>query len=239
MFFNRKSLTKYMVGGFALACCLFAFDGTIVSSNATDNAVSPGALTVEDSAKNKSEVKALEDIIDKYVIDEAIVTDERDDINNNEYYKWNENGHLISINLDKLCIRDDISFKEFPELEVIYCRRNYIKKIDITKNTKLKKLYCKDNELTEINTKNNPELTVLRCAWNKITSLDLKNNKMLITVGAKGNSLTSVNVSNSKYLRKLYLLINNISNIDLKNQFILEELVIRDNNLEKLDLYLH
>ena len=54
-----------------------------------------------------------------------------------------------------------------------------LKKLDLSKNTKLKYLNCTGNELTELDLKENKELVQLECAGNYIKDLDLTANTKL------------------------------------------------------------
>ena len=73
----KESLIKFMVGGFALACFFMMPAGTKAAVDTTANAVSPGAISVENIKKDKDEVKALEKIIDEHVIAHAYIRAER------------------------------------------------------------------------------------------------------------------------------------------------------------------
>ena len=56
----------------------------------------------------------------------------------------------------------------FKKLEILYCYRNSITVLDVSKNTNLKRLNCYKNKLTELNVNTNNNLESLDCSDNKI-----------------------------------------------------------------------
>ena len=66
-------------------------------------------------------------------------------------------------------IVDMKGIEHFTALEYLYCQRNPLKSLDVSKNIKLKGLYCFYNELTELDVSKNINLTSLTCHRNQIS----------------------------------------------------------------------
>ncbi len=83
-------------------------------------------------------------------------------------------------------------------LQTLWCQRNKIQALDVSKNLLLSQLSCAVNGLQELNTSNNTALTSLSCSENKLKNLDISNNKLLTLFSCDRNSLESLNLKNGK-----------------------------------------
>ena len=70
-------------------------------------------------------------------------------------------------------IKDLTGIEYFTALEDLYCDRNNLTSLDVSKNTKLMSLSCANNKLTSLNVSGCAELLSLYCSDNRLTSLDV------------------------------------------------------------------
>jgi len=64
-------------------------------------------------------------------------------------------------------------------LETLWCHRNQLTSLDVSKNNALAYLGCSDNQLTTLDVSNQSDLLILWCGGNQLTSLDVSNNSFL------------------------------------------------------------
>ena len=117
------------------------------------------------------------------VKDKAINTNE-DDYLSEEEVKAVTDLDLTTKEIGKL---DGIGF--FTELTRLICQANFLNKLDVTKNTKLKILNCQMNALSVLDLSQNKALTTLSCGFNGMSALDLSNNTALTGVSCEGNKI--------------------------------------------------
>ena len=110
-------------------------------------------------------------------------------------YDSNENGKLTPAEIKKIdwveatsCeIKDLTGIKYFPYLKGITAGDNSLKKLDVSKNTKLTKLVCCYNKLTKITLGKQNYLNYLDCTNNKdLKKLDIGKCKKLLKLVKKG-----------------------------------------------------
>ena len=113
-------------------------------------------------------------------------------------YDFNGNGKLTSSEIKKIdwvevtsCdISDLTGIKYFPNLYGITAGDNHLKKLDVSKNTKLKRLILCKNDLTKITLGTQKQLVVLDCSGNnKLKKLDIGKCKKLLTIFKKGKKV--------------------------------------------------
>ena len=92
----------------------------------------------------------------------------------------------------------------FTGLTSLYCSKNSLTTLDLSKNTKLKVLKCNNNKLTSLNISGITTITTLNCDSNKLTALDVSKATALTTLQCRNNSLTKLDVSKNTNLKKLY-----------------------------------
>ena len=70
------------------------------------------------------------------------------------------------------------------------CDRNWLWRLDVSKNTALSQLSCNKNQLDTLDVSNNTALHTLSCNNNRLTMLDVSNNTALRVLNCYGNRLT-------------------------------------------------
>jgi len=124
----------------------------------------------------------------------------------------------------------------FTELEELDCYGNYLKELDMSRNTKLTYLDCSNCNITKLNIANNVLLNTLYCENNELTELDISNNTALVYLDCYNNRLTSLDVSKNLALYQLDFEDNKLTSIDLRQNAELEELYCSGNELTSIDL---
>ena len=113
-----------------------------------------------------------------------------------EYFYNLEELDCVKLKLKKL----DVS--KNSKLKVLYCSQNMLKKLDVSKNIKLKELYCESNQLTKLDVRNNANLEYISCEHNKLKSLKLGTHKNLWRIYMWDNAITSVDIGGCKKILK-------------------------------------
>lgn len=73
---------------------------------------------------------------------------------------------------------------------------NYLKNVDLSKNTKLNSLNAYSTGLVALDLTTNTKLTVINCSNNAISALNVSNNPLLVTLRCDKNLLKSLNLKN-------------------------------------------
>ena len=124
----------------------------------------------------------------------------------------------------------------FTELTELYCSRNQLTALDVSKNTKLTNLECYGNQLTTLDVSKNTALTKLRCFDNPLTALDLSKNTALTELCCSNNQLASLDVSKNTALTDLRCENNQLASLDVSKNTALTFLWCSDNKLTTLDV---
>lgn len=103
----------------------------------------------------------------------------------------------------------------FGELEMLFCQKNKLKSLDVSKNTKLVGMGCYQNKLTSLDISKNTNLVGMGCDDNQITRLDVSHNKKLETLWCHGNKLRNLDLSQNKRLEKLWCYGNKLTSLDI------------------------
>lgn len=125
----------------------------------------------------------------------------------------------------------------FTNITELDCSDSELKKLDLSKNTKLKKINCSMNALEKLNLKGNKQLTELYCNDNYIGKLNLAENHKIKILNYSGNK--DIQIKGAKRLKKLTKLSANRTGIDKINTAYYKKLKIlecNDNNLTKINL---
>ena len=131
-------------------------------------------------------------------------------------------------------ISDLTGIEYFTSLQSLACNDNQIKRLDLSKNTKLHYLNCADNQLTELNVSKNTEIEHLYCQNNQLTELDVSPITKLHTLRCYNNKLTKLYLNDG--LWELNCKKNNLTQLDVSNNTKLRELLCSNNPLTELDL---
>ena len=109
--------------------------------------------------------------------------------------------NYIKINNKKIADMSGIEY--FTALTSLYCDRNQLTSLDISRNTLLTILDCSSNKLESLSVGKNTNLSSLVCDTNKLTSLDVSGCSALKKLDCDSNQLTSLNISGDTALEEL------------------------------------
>ena len=127
----------------------------------------------------------------------------------------------------------------FPELQKLYCSRNQLEQLDVSRNPKLTHLNCNSNPKLiaasnpELIAASNPELIYLDCSRNQIEQLDVHLNTGLTKLYCSYNRLTDLNVASNP---ELTCMNNKLEQLDVGNNPKLTRLNCSNNQLAGLML---
>jgi hypothetical protein len=79
----------------------------------------------------------------------------------------------------KVVVKGSLDLSDFPNLQKVFCPRNRITAINVSKCEKLQLLWCHENKITELDVSCCLNLKVLSCWKNSLVSLDVSQNKLL------------------------------------------------------------
>lgn len=161
-----------------------------------------------------------------------------------ENYDKDESGGLseseikscVYIRCNEKSISDLDGIEYFTEITSLYCYRNELTSLDLSKNTKLTWLDCSDNQIKNLDVSGMPELEQLFCSRNQIQSLDVSNNTKLTWLDCGGNKLASLNVSDNTALENLYCYENQLKELDISSLTKLKNLICHINQIQNLDV---
>ncbi len=124
----------------------------------------------------------------------------------------------------------------FTALKLLYCYKNSLTALDVSKNTALTHINCANNSLTALDVSKNTKLDTLYCDNNQLTSLDVSKNTKLDTLTFSGNQLAAIDVSKNTALFELQCAGNQLTALDVSKNTALSYLSCRDNKLTSLDV---
>ena len=101
---------------------------------------------------------------------------------------------------EDLGIRSLKGIEYFTALTRLYCGKNHLTTLDVSKNTSLIVLRCYDNWLTSLDVSGSTALTYLACGVNQLTKLDVSKNTALTYLSCSANQLTKLDVSKNTAL---------------------------------------
>ena len=104
----------------------------------------------------------------------------------------------------------------FTALTSLYCDKNQLTTLDVTKNTALGYLTCASNQLATLDVSKNTALVHLYCGSNQLTSLDVSKNTTLEAFYCDDNKLTTLNVSGLSALKWLSCSGNQLSTLNVE-----------------------
>lgn len=145
-------------------------------------------------------------------------------------------------NLEEIDCGDNLlsEFKLPSSIQVIRCKKNSFKELNLSQYSQLKTLECGENEkLESINISQNTGLITLDASKTKIYingGIDLKQNKVLQNLTLTDNKLDNIDVSSNTALQNLNLENNKLTDIKLEQCTGLLELDLRGNELTDIDL---
>ena len=96
------------------------------------------------------------------------------DINGDNKLASVERNVVKKINVNNKGITTLEGIEHFPKLEKLYCSKNNLTSLDVSKNAKLKRLECSQNSLASLDVRSNAALEYLWCSKNQLTSLNVE-----------------------------------------------------------------
>ena len=87
--------------------------------------------------------------------------------------------NITRIDVSSLGISSLKGIEMFYNLLDLFCSKNQLTALDVSKNTRLTELACSDNKLTMLDVSKNMLLEILLCENNQLTTLNLSRNKAL------------------------------------------------------------
>lgn len=157
-------------------------------------------------------------------------------INGDEEISYEEARATLKINVYGKEISSLKGIEAFINLRELYCSRNNLTKLDLSKNINLEELYCSNNQLEILEIEKNTELKNLICYSNQLKRLDVSENSKLQELDVSHNKLSSINIKESLSLKKLNVSYNALTRLDIKNNHQLEELSVANNLLPSLNI---
>ena len=161
-------------------------------------------------------------------------------INCREHSIQNLDGIEYFINLKQLfCSKNNLTTLDVSKntnLIKLECNGNRLATLDLSKNTELKELDCHNNLLTKLDVSKNTELLYLYCDINQLTSLDVSKNTELKELECYKNLLTKLDVSKNTKLTRLVCFGNQITELDVSKNTELTRLTCSDNQIAELDV---
>ena len=202
----------------------------------------------------KIDEKSFPDVVFRLYVLNTLDTDGNGSLSNREI------AAVTSLNLKYKEIISLKGIEYFTSLTSLDCGDNYLKTLDLSRNTALTSLRCGWNRLTNLDISGCTKLTTLVCANNQLAMLDLNacpalksltcyNNKLselelgstpaLTSLSCYGNSLTSLNLNPCPGLTTLNCNDNQLTSLDFGNNDTLMSLYCGNNLLPSLDLSRH
>lgn len=129
-----------------------------------------------------------------------------------------------------------IDLSKNKKLTMLDCSVNSLASLDISQNTILKELYCYDNQIQKLDVSKNLALTDLLCRINKIESLEVSKNTALTRLDCGDNKIPSLDVSKNTALTVFGCSGNLLTEIDISKNVLLEEFGCAENNISSIDL---
>jgi len=119
----------------------------------------------------------------------------------------------------------------------LWCANNELVELNLSKNTMLVALWCADNELIELDVSKNVDLQMLDCSDNYLPELDLSKNDRLFWLNCSRNEFTELDFSACTALETLYSIQNfQLSSLNVTNNTLLKSLHCLGCKLTELDV---
>ena len=131
---------------------------------------------------------------------------------------------VTRINVSYRSIQSLQGIEYFTALKELYCNRNQLTSLDVSKNSALDYLSCYGNQLTSLDVSGCTSLTTLNCYSNSLTSLDVSKNTALTWLYCENNQLTSLDVSGCTALIRLECFGNQLTSLDVTKNTKLQSL---------------
>ena len=141
---------------------------------------------------------------------------------------------VTEINCSGMHIADLTGIEHFSALTHLYCDRNRLTALDVSRNIALFSLNVDINRLTALDVSRNTALNYLRCSGNQLAALDVSHNPRLYKLDCVNNQLKALDVSRNFVLSYLECDKNRLTTLDLSKNPVLNALSCSDNQLTAL-----
>lgn len=144
--------------------------------------------------------------------------------------------NITSLSFNEIELPNAEGIEFFTNLERLNLNRVGLRKLDVSKNTKLKELSCYGNLLTKLDVSKNTELEQLDCSSNRLTELNVEKNTKLRHLYSRENKLSLLNVNKNTALTILSVAKNKLSQLEVTANKELTFLDCSYNHLSALDV---
>ena len=158
------------------------------------------------------------------------------DSDNNGVLSYEERTEVIGIDIYDRGISSLAGIEYFPELDNLWCSKNELTELDVSRNRKLDTLVCDDNHLTSLDVSRNTVLSELSCCGNELTALDVSMNPELRELYCSRNGLKTVDVSRNPKLEVLHCSEVGLTSLDVRYNPELTTLMCSWNQLKTVDI---
>lgn len=123
----------------------------------------------------------------------------------------------------------------FPNLVILICGENPLRRIDVSHNPRLKQLFAIETPLRHIDVSHNPELKVLQVSYTHLKKLDVSHNPKLEELFCIFSpQIQSLDLSHNPMLKTLYLRGTNTALADLRRNLNFQRLLALDCPLQAI-----
>ena len=217
-----------------------AFDTDLAGEDKTLTGTLDSYIGNEESAEEET------NLAEGIPIDEAHFPDSefryciKKEIDDGDGYLSEEERYKVeSIDIEESDISSLAGIEYFENLRSLYCGKNELTSLDVTRCKALEFLYCDNNELTSLDVSQCTALQKLSCSRNQLTSLDVSQCTKLAELNCSDNQLTTLDVSKCKdYLTTFICDNNQLTSLDVSNFTKLIDISCCNNQLTSLDVEL-
>lgn len=143
---------------------------------------------------------------------------------------FDEVSTIVFLDINSQNISNLTGIEHFTSLISLDCSNNKLKKLDVSKNTKLQLLYCYENNLEKVDVSKNKKLNYFWCGSNPLTEVDISNNKKLLYLDIAKTNIRIINLNKNGNLKKIWVHgMPNLIDFQAKNNSNLSYLYIYKN----------
>ena len=158
------------------------------------------------------------------------------DTNGDGTLSASELGSVTEMNCSDMNIASLRGVEYFTALKTLYCYKNQLTSLDVSRNTALETLWCHANQITSLDIRKNTALKELICGLNPLTSLDVSKNTALIRLQIQLSQIETIDLSKNTQLKVLSCFDCQLTALDLSNLPNLIDLTCYGNQLTELDV---
>ncbi len=144
---------------------------------------------------------------------------------------------ITMLNLDNSNIQSLQGIEAFRNLQILSCRNNKLKQLNLSLNPYLTKLECDSNLLEEVNLGSNSNFTYLSISNNSFKNLSPNKLPKLNYLNCSNNNIETLVLSINSAIESLYCSNNKIRHIDLSFNKNIKNLDVSSNDLLSLNIH--